>query len=49
MSRLALCRMLWTGRVNDDMIELLTPLVRRSEAGKLRFRRTSPRGRSSKT
>jgi hypothetical protein len=44
VSRLALYRMLWTGRVRDDLAALLTQLVRRFEAGKLRFRRTSPRG-----
>jgi hypothetical protein len=42
-SGLALYRMPWTGRVSDDMAELLTPLVRQYEAGKLRFRSTSPR------
>jgi hypothetical protein len=42
VSRLSLYRMLWTGRVSDDLAALLTPLVRRF-AGKLRFRHTSPR------
>jgi hypothetical protein len=37
--------MLWTGRVSDDMAELLTPLVRQFEAGKLRLRRSGPRSR----
>lgn len=41
-SRLTLYRVLWTGRVSDDMATVLTPIVRQYEAGKLRFRRTSP-------
>jgi hypothetical protein len=35
--------MLWTGRVSDDMRELLTPLVRRYDAGKLRSRESTSR------
>jgi hypothetical protein len=44
VSRLSLHRMLWPGRVSDDLAALLTPQVRRFEAGKLRLRLTSPRG-----
>jgi hypothetical protein len=44
VSRLALYRMLWCGRVSADMAELLTPIVRAFEAGKLRFRRTGRYG-----
>jgi hypothetical protein len=40
VSRFALYDMLRTGRVSDDMAELLSPIVRAHEAGKLRFRRT---------
>jgi hypothetical protein len=32
---LTLYKVLWTGRVSDDMIELLTPIVRAYEAAKL--------------
>ncbi len=42
-SRLALYRVLWTGRVSADMATVLTPVIRAFEAGKLRFRRTSLR------
>jgi hypothetical protein len=44
VSRLALYRVLWTGRVNADMAELLSPLVRAFEVRKLRFRRTGRYG-----
>jgi hypothetical protein len=45
VNRLALYRMLWSGRVSADMAELLTPIVRAFEADKLKFRRTGPRSR----
>jgi hypothetical protein len=35
---LALYRILWTGRVSDDMAELLSPIARAFDAGKLRLR-----------
>ncbi len=43
MSRLSLYRMLWPGRVSDDLAEL--PMAPLYEAGKLRFRRSGPRSR----
>ena len=39
VSRLALYRMLWCGRVSDDMAAVLAPIVRAFEAGKLRCKR----------
>ena len=44
VSRSALCDVLWTGRVSDDLAELLSPIVRAFEAGKLRFRRNGGYG-----
>jgi hypothetical protein len=43
VSRLTLYRARESGRVSAETAELLTPLVQRYEAGKLRFRRTAPR------
>jgi hypothetical protein len=43
-SRFALYNVLWTGRVSEDMAEVLTPIVRAYEAGKLRFRRNGRYG-----
>jgi hypothetical protein len=45
VSRLALYRIIWLDRVSDEMAEVLTPIVRAYEAGKLRCRRSSPNGR----
>ena len=42
VSRLTLYRAR-DGRTSADTAEILTPIVRAFEAGKLRFRRTSPR------
>jgi hypothetical protein len=44
VNKLTLYRMLWTGRVSDEMAELLTPLVCRYDAGKLRCRRNGRHG-----
>ena len=44
VSRFALYNALWTGRVSADMTELLTPIVRGFEAGKLTFRRNGRYG-----
>jgi hypothetical protein len=35
--------MLWTGRVSDDMCEVLPPIARAYETGKLRAKRSHPR------
>jgi hypothetical protein len=47
VNRLALYRLLWTGRVGDDMVELLTPWSGNIRGRKLGFRRTSPRSDES--
>lgn len=39
VSTFALYHVLWTGRLSTDLAELLSPIVRRHEAGKLWFRR----------
>jgi hypothetical protein len=45
LSRMTLYRARDTGRVSADIAELLTPIVRAFEAGKLKFRRSGPRSR----
>jgi hypothetical protein len=42
LSRFTLYRARCSGWVGEDMAELLTSIIRRFEAGELRFRRTSP-------
>lgn len=44
MSRLTLY-LAWDGRMSADTAQMLTPIVRAFEAGKLRFRRSGPRSR----
>jgi hypothetical protein len=45
-SRLALYRVLWTGRVSADMAEVLSPIIRAFETGRLKFGRLRPRSRN---
>jgi hypothetical protein len=39
------CRARYCGPVSENIAELLTPLVRAFQAGKLRFQRSGPRSR----
>jgi hypothetical protein len=45
VSRLALYRIMWCGRVSDDMAAALTPIVRAFEAGELRCKRVGKANR----
>jgi hypothetical protein len=43
VNRMALYRVVWSGQVSEEVAEVLTPIVRAFEAGKLKFRWSGPR------